>query len=67
MGSGGISGTVFRDVILLALLGFVSLTVMMLPHVNPKGRSEETIRIPGNIVIEARWADHKDTYRFPFV
>ena len=31
------SDTVFRDVITLALLGFVSVTVLLLPHVNPKG------------------------------
>ena len=28
------SDTVFRDVILLALIGFVAMVVMLLPHIN---------------------------------
>ena len=36
--SGDDSGTVFRDVILLALAGFVFITVLLLPHINPKAK-----------------------------
>jgi hypothetical protein len=39
--SGDDSGTVFRDVILLALAGFVFITVLLLPHINPKAKQGE--------------------------
>lgn len=56
------AGTVFRDVILLALAGFVFVTVLLLPHLNPPGEdaaaSEEP---PGNVIIEARWDDRLRT------
>ena len=29
-------GTVFRDVILLALIGFVAMVIMLLPHITAK-------------------------------
>ncbi len=32
------TGTVFRDVILLALIGFVAMVIMLLPHLNPKAK-----------------------------
>lgn len=52
------AGTVFRDVILLALAGFVFMTVMMLPHLNPPGnKTNAAIEPPGNVIIEARWDD----------
>ena len=28
------SGTVFRDVLMLALLGFVAMVIMLLPHIS---------------------------------
>jgi hypothetical protein len=31
-------GTVFRDVITLALAGFVATVMLLLPHINPPGR-----------------------------
>lgn len=55
------SDTVFRDVITLALLGFVSVTVLLLPHVNPKGnKAEAAVEPPGNVIVEARWPDTLD-------
>lgn len=51
------SSTVFRDVILLALLGFVTLVLLMLPHLNPVAVAEESARSPGNVVVEIRWPD----------
>ena len=52
------SGTVFRDVILLALAGFMFVTVLLLPHVNPKGKeSEGSTDPPGNVIVELRWDD----------
>jgi len=56
--SGDDSGTVFRDVILLALAGFVFITVLLLPHINPKAKqSEGSTEPPGNVIIEMRWDD----------
>lgn len=55
---------VFRDVITLALLGFVSLVIILLPVINPpvkKVREEsKAVDAPGNVVVEARWDDDID-------
>jgi hypothetical protein len=57
-----IGGTVFRDVIMLALLGFVAIVVLLLPHLKPQVSSEESdIDPPGNVIIEIRWPDKMDT------
>lgn len=54
-------GTVFRDVILLALCGFVAIVVLLLPHLNPKVQAEErSIEPPGNLMVEIRWPDALD-------
>lgn len=56
--SGDDSGTVFRDVILLALAGFVFITVLLLPHINPKAKQGEgSTDPPGNVIAEMRWDD----------
>jgi len=56
--SGDDSGTVFRDVILLALAGFVFITVLLLPHLNPKAKDGEgSTDPPGNVIAEMRWDD----------
>jgi hypothetical protein len=47
-------GTVFRDVIMLALLGFVTIVVILLPHLNPPTRAQD-IAAPGNIFVQATW------------
>ncbi len=52
--------TVFRDVIMLALLGFVTLVLLMLPHLNPEAVAEEAARSPGNVFVEIRWPDETD-------
>lgn len=54
------TGTVFRDVIMLALAGFVALVILMLPHLSPK-RTADATEPPGNVIIEARWHDQLDT------
>lgn len=56
------SDVVFRDVITLALLGFVALVIIMLPHINPPLKKEEAKSIdpPGNVIVEARWDDKVD-------
>jgi len=48
-------GTVFRDVIMLALIGFVAMVIMLLPHITPKQEDAEDQKAPGNVVIEMHW------------
>jgi hypothetical protein len=56
------TGTVFRDVILLALAGFVAIVVMILPHLNPPdAKTADAMDPPGNVIVEARWPDAWDT------
>lgn len=49
------TGTVFRDVILLALIGFVAMVVMLLPHVNKAEEEPQDHRAPGNVIVEMHW------------
>jgi hypothetical protein len=54
--------TVFRDVIMLALAGFVAMVILLLPHLNPPGKTaEETTQPPGNVIVEVRWPDGLDS------
>ncbi len=48
-------GTVFRDVILLALIGFVAMVIMLLPHVVPAKKQTEDQKAPGNVIVEMHW------------
>jgi hypothetical protein len=52
-------GTVFRDVVLLALIGFVAMVIMVLPHINPP-KTENTAdhRAPGNVIVELHWPNN---------
>ena len=53
--------TVFRDVVMLALAGFVVLVILLLPHFNPPGaKSAEGTTPPGNVIVEVRWPDEID-------
>jgi hypothetical protein len=55
------SSTVFRDVIMLALVGFVALVIIMLPHIQPPGaKTTSEITAPGNVIVEVRWPDEVD-------
>jgi hypothetical protein len=55
-------GTVFRDVIMLALAGFVAMVILLLPHLNPPGQSaKESTEPPGNVIVEVRWPDELDS------
>lgn len=56
------SGTIFRDVIMLALMGFVVIVILLLPHINPS-KLDKNIDIspPGNVIVEIRWPDELDT------
>jgi len=54
-------GTVFRDVIMLALAGFVAMVLLLLPHLNPPGEAaRENSQPPGNVIVEVRWPDEID-------
>ena len=52
--------TVFRDVIMLALAGFVMIVMLLLPHINPRAANKLETRSPGNVIVELRWADAID-------
>ncbi len=52
--------TLFRDVIMLALAGFVTLVLLLLPHLNPRATAHDSIRSPGNVIVELRWPDELD-------
>ena len=49
-------GTVFRDVIMLALAGFVAIVILLLPHLNPPAKADDAPP-PGNVVVEIYWPD----------
>jgi hypothetical protein len=48
-------GTVFRDVILLALIGFVAMVIMLLPHIKRTTEDAQDHKAPGNVIIEMHW------------
>ena len=49
------AGTVFRDVILLALIGFVAMVILLLPHVHKAEEEPQDHRAPGNVIVEIHW------------
>jgi hypothetical protein len=54
-------GTVFRDIIMLGLAGFVAIVVLLLPYINPPGaKTNEDSAPPGNVIVEIRWPDELD-------
>ena len=54
------SDTVFRDVIMLALAGFVAIVLLLLPHLNPPANDDVDRLAPGNLIVEMRWPDEID-------
>jgi len=51
-------GVVFRDLIMLMLSGFVTVSVLLLAHINaPGARTAQGMEPPGSVVVEARWPD----------
>ena len=59
------SGTIFRDVTLLALAAFVAMVLMLLPFLNPGAEVEsetetDGITDPGNVIVELLWPPDRD-------
>lgn len=55
------TGTIFRDVIVLALLGMVALVILLLPHIHPPNQSEKKdITAPGSLIVEVLWPIEND-------
>jgi hypothetical protein len=55
----GGADTVFRDVILLALISFVAMVVMLLPHINQAEIEAQDHKAPGNVIVEMHWPNDK--------
>jgi hypothetical protein len=55
----GTSGTVFRDVLMLALIGFVAIVIMLLPHLKRTKEESDEHKSPGNVVVEMHWPSDK--------
>jgi uncharacterized protein YfaP (DUF2135 family) len=49
------SDTVWRDVIMLALAGFMVIVIILLPHINPDKKGE--VKMSGEMIITATWPD----------
>ena len=54
--------TVWLDTALLMLGGFVLMSVLMMTVMNPPTKSSESddLQSPGNVIVEAQWADKVD-------
>lgn len=50
----GRSATLFRDLVMLMVLGFVVMVIWMLPHLNPPARDDQS-EPPGNIIAHIVW------------
>ena len=48
-------GTVFRDVVLLALIGFVAMVIILLPHITQAKKETDKHKAPGNVIVEMHW------------
>ncbi len=48
------TGTVFRDLVMLMVLGFVAMVVWMLPWLNPPAEDANT-EPPGNVIVHIIW------------
>jgi hypothetical protein len=56
------AGTVFRDVITLALAGFVAAVILLLPHIAARAaKTSDGAGIPGDVIVEATWPSDMDT------
>ena len=47
--------TVYRDVIFLALVGFVAMVIMLLPHIKKSVEEAQDHKAPGHVIVEMHW------------
>ena len=52
--------TVLRDIVMLTLLCFVTLVVLILPHMNHPTEGEDKSKPAGNVEVFVQWADDLD-------
>ncbi len=52
-------GTVFRDVVLLALIGFVAMVIILLPHITQAKKETDRHKAPGNVIVEMHWPSNQ--------
>lgn len=52
--------TVANDLVMLVLLGFVTMVVLLLPHIHPPTEGDDAAKPAGQIIVEARWPDDMD-------
>ena len=56
------AGTLFRDVLSLALIGFLGVIVLLLPFINPEGTKAEAAKAPpGSVIVEITWDSELNT------
>ena len=48
-------GTVFRDVLMLTLVGFMAMVILMLPHLSRSEDQTQEQKAPGSVVVEIHW------------
>lgn len=52
----GAAETVFRDVIFLALVGFIAMVILLLPHIKKESKEEaKDHKAPGQVIVEMQW------------
>ena len=54
------SNVIFRDLILLALTGFMSIVILLMPFIHPPTDTENTSVPPGNVIVELFWDNDRD-------
>ncbi len=52
--------TVFRDMTMLALAGFIVIVMLLLPWLNVESKTETTTEIPGSVIVELFWDNERD-------
>ena len=52
--------TVFRDMTMLALSGFVIIVLLLLPWLNIVAQDEATKEPAGSVIVEVLWPDDRD-------
>ena len=60
------SGIVFRDTIMLALVGFITTLMIVISHVHPEAKAAvsadgASATMPGSVMVEAHWDGGLDT------